>query len=156
MRAQNESAERSRNTADHNSMKGSYNDTAVNRKKLSHRVSHNNSPHQKIIPQKPPEDYLAKRRAMRAEQLKGQPKKNILGAQQIDKVINNKKLTGLEKLEQAKQTINIIEDKAQKHEQLLRAKNTGEENEQVIQETFEVNDMYIEAVQAKLKILEQI
>ena len=138
-RAGNDSAEgadkRSRNTADHNSLKGSYNGTGTgDRKKLTHRLSHNNSPHQnpKTIPKKPPEDYLAKRRAMRAEQEKNQPKKNILGAQQIDKVINNKKLTGLQKLEQAKQTITNIEDKAQKHEQLLKAKNTGIENEQVI------------------------
>jgi len=65
-------------------------------------------------------------------------------------------LTSQEKLEMGKQKAGSIENMAKKKEELVRAtvgKSGHGINKETMKKTFEVNDLYVDAAIAKLKIL---
>ncbi len=71
-----------------------------------------------------------------------------------------------ERIEAVKRRANQIEEKARMQEKLLDlqkvkggayvAENPGLAYQENVEQTIAVNDMYIDAIQAKLKILDQI
>ena len=59
-----------------------------------------------------------------------------------------------ERLEAVRRHAGIMEEKARMDEMLIR--NGRSEDSENVEKTIAVNDMYIDAITAKLKILEQI
>ena len=82
----------------------------------------------------------------------------------LNKLTANNRLTDIQKQDAIKMHARQIEERAKMKEQQLRMMNmkiygqeglTGNDMASV-EKTMEVNDMYIDAIQAKLKILDQI
>lgn len=75
----------------------------------------------------------------------------------LDKYLKDPSMSDVEKLEMVKKRAEAMEEKALRDEKLV--KTTGVESKDgrvAIEKTIAVNDMYIEAIQAKLQLLEQI
>lgn len=62
-------------------------------------------------------------------------------------------LSEFERMEIIRRKAEIMEKRAEREEQLLRAKRNGNSD---VDELMAVNDRYIDAISAKLKILDQI
>ena len=121
------------NTEDVNSMIGNQN----------HLYSEDNTAYtQKRI------DYLTEMRNKRQLEL---PSNNVNST--LDSVLNNSRLNEYEKLEAVKRKASQIENQAKKKEMLIQVSSN---QSKAVQETIAINDMYIEAIQAKLKILDSI
>ena len=77
----------------------------------------------------------------------------------IDQLINDQKLNDYEKLDAVKRKADMLENQAKMREKLIKvaqAAGNGRESQDAVQRTIEVNDMYMEAITAKLKILDNI
>jgi hypothetical protein len=72
---------------------------------------------------------------------------------QIQKYLNDPNLSEYERLEAVKRQAEQMEQKAKMEEDLIRI---GGSNGGQVEKTIAVNDMYIDAITAKLKILDQI
>ncbi len=70
--------------------------------------------------------------------------------------MNDNRLNEYEKMDAVKRRADKMERQARMQERLMKvayASNNGD-NQQNVQKTIEVNDLYIEAITAKLKILD--
>lgn len=77
--------------------------------------------------------------------------------------INDKNLNEYQKLEAIKRQANLMEEKARMKEKLIEIErrefmyqNNSDYYKSNVEKTIQVNDMYIDAINAKLKILDQI
>jgi len=75
----------------------------------------------------------------------------------VDKYLNDPTLSEVEKLEIVRKRAEAFEEKALRDEKLMKSTNMESvDGKAAIQKTIAVNDMYIEAIQAKLQLLEKI
>ena len=81
----------------------------------------------------------------------------------VDSYINDKTLNDYQKLEAIKRQANLMEEKARMKEKLIEVErrefmyqNNQDYYKSNVEKTIQVNDMYIDAINAKLKILDQI
>ena len=73
----------------------------------------------------------------------------------IDQVLKDKNLNEYERMEAVKRRANQMEEKARMQEQLINIEKAGDMSyQESVEKTIAVNDMYIDAIQAKLKILD--
>ena len=72
----------------------------------------------------------------------------------VDSVMKNKNLSDYQKLEAVKQQATIIEERARQKEKLMKHQNSSEQYHSNVENTIAVNDMYLDAINAKLKILD--
>ena len=98
-------------------------------------------------------DYLKELRIKR-EQEGGVKKPNQNDF--IEKYLNDPTLNDYQKLDIIKRKAEIMERKAKMDEQLIKVGKGSVEGKDDVDKTIAVNDMYIEAITAKLKILDQI
>lgn len=68
----------------------------------------------------------------------------------IDKIIQNGNLSELDRLEMVRKRAEAIEKQARREEQLIRQ----EQGDHMVERSIAVNDRYMEAINAKLKILD--
>ena len=61
-----------------------------------------------------------------------------------------------EKMDAVKRKAEWMEEQAKMQEQLIRVAMASGQAEDQVQKTIQVNDMYVEAIHAKLKILDSI
>jgi hypothetical protein len=73
----------------------------------------------------------------------------------MDKYLNDPRLNEYERLDAVKRHAEQMEQKARMDEVLIRNLK-GEGGRDDVEKTIAVNDMYIEAITAKLRILDQI
>lgn len=100
-------------------------------------------------------DYLTLQRLKRAEQ-EGLYPKRLTEAQQIDKLLADAAAHGLsefERVELVRRRAEIMEQRAMREEQLIR-NATGGYSAAGVEQVIAVNDRYIDAITAKLKILD--
>ena len=98
-------------------------------------------------------DYLKDLRQKREkDEADGIVPKRINESSQIEKLLKDSNLTDYERMELIKRRAEIMEKKAQRDEMLIR---NGKADDH-IDKSIAVNDKYIEAITAKLKILDQI
>ena len=71
-----------------------------------------------------------------------------------EKYLNDQNMSEYERLDAVRREAEIMEEKARMDEMLIR--NGRQEDSENVEKTIAVNDMYIEAITAKLKILDQI
>lgn len=84
-------------------------------------------------------------------------KRKILNERTIDQLINDQNLNEYEKLDLVKRKADQMEIKAKQREKLIKVEQAGGiDSRDNVQKTIEVNDMYMEAITAKLKILDNI
>lgn len=84
----------------------------------------------------------------------------------INKLIKNRELNDYEKIEAVKRKANQLEERARQQEKLILLDKQASAGPQVevgtedytgnVERTMAVNDMYIDAIQAKLKLLDQL
>lgn len=83
----------------------------------------------------------------------------------VAKTLKDKKLSAIEKVDGVRKQAKDLEQRAQRQEKLLEAgQQTGgkvvmyqdELLEDNVEQTMAVNDMYIDAIQAKLKLLDNL
>lgn len=84
----------------------------------------------------------------------------------IEKLISNRNLNDYEKIEAVKRKASLLEEKARQQEKLILMDKQASAGAQVevgnedysgsVERTMAVNDMYIDAIQAKLKLLDQL
>jgi hypothetical protein len=80
----------------------------------------------------------------------------------INSFLNDKNLNEYEKMEAVKRKAHAMEERARMQEKLIKVANRGGGNRDLdshfysdnVDQTIAVNDMYIDAIQAKLKILD--
>ena len=93
---------------------------------------------------------------MKRREQEGLLPKRITEAEQIEKLLRGegqgRGLSEFERMELVRRRTEQMERKVQREEQLMRAQNQGDHVERVLL----VNDRYIDAINAKLKILDQI
>jgi hypothetical protein len=100
-------------------------------------------------------DYLKELRIKREQDEKDGLVKYRITEKQFDKYFNDPKLNDYERVEMVKRKAEMMEERARKEEKLIKFGQGGEGRAEV-EKTIAVNDMYIEAITAKLKILDQI
>eukprot|EP00347_Sterkiella_histriomuscorum_P004265 403361109 len=97
-------------------------------------------------------DFLKDLRAKREQDERdGVAPKRVGELQKIEKMLNNPNLSEAEKLEFVKKRAELMEKQALRDEMLIRA---GHQDN--IEKNIAVNDKYIDAITAKLRILDQI
>ncbi len=96
---------------------------------------------------KPPvKDYLREMKSKREQQ---HPQRQMYGAE-IDKVLRSQEMTEAEKYKLVRMRTEQLEQRAEQEERVLQV--LGGEGE--VDRAIEVNDMYIESIKAKLKMLD--
>ena len=65
-------------------------------------------------------------------------------------------MSEFDRLEEIKKRAKMIEEKAKMNEKLIKYQMKNSDSNSNIEKTMAVNDMYLEAIQAKLKILDKI
>lgn len=70
-----------------------------------------------------------------------------------EKYLKDQSMTEIDRLEEIRKRAMLIEQRAQMDEKLIR--NAGDANA-TVDRSIAINDMYLEAIQAKLKILDHI
>ena len=73
----------------------------------------------------------------------------------VERYMNDPTLSDFEKLDLIKRKADYMELKANMNEKLIKV-GSGVEGKSAVEKTIAVNDMYIEAITAKLRILDQI
>lgn len=97
-------------------------------------------------------DFLRDLRVKREQDEKdGVGPKRLGELQRIEKLLSNPSISETEKLEYVKRRAEIMEKQALREEMLIRAGHHDN-----IEKNIAVNDKYIDAITAKLKILDQI
>ncbi len=98
-------------------------------------------------------DYLKDQRYKR--ETEGRPK--ITDDKLWDKYMKDQTMSEIDRLEEIRKRAQQMEERARMDEKLIRnnARNTRDPALNV-EKTIAVNDMYLEAIQAKLKILDSI
>lgn len=97
-------------------------------------------------------DYLKEMRSKRFSEDRDGVSRKTNELAQIDKLINDPSINEFERLELIKQKADIIEQRAVRDEQLIKSGGASHE----VERTIAVNEKYIDAITAKLKILDQI
>lgn len=89
--------------------------------------------------------------------------KLVSNQSKLQRLATNTEMTEYERAEALKRHANMIEEKARMQEKLLKMelRNSGDDaggqfSHDTVEKTMAVNDMYIDAIQAKLKILDQL
>jgi hypothetical protein len=104
-------------------------------------------------------DYLAEMRQKRLVREKegGEYNSEQVGSK-IDRLMRDENLNDYERVEIAKRQVAQIEKRARNQEKMLKVANVAGQRDQRdnVQRIINVNDTYIEAITAKLKILDQI
>lgn len=99
-------------------------------------------------------DYLKDQRIKR--ELEGTDKRKEIEEKIWDRYLKDQTLSEYQRLEQIKMRAQLLEEKAKLDEKILRNdRRKGEPNDNV-EKTLQVNELYLGAIQAKLKILDQI
>ena len=98
-------------------------------------------------------DYLKDQRVKR-EQEGYRPK--IIDDKLWDKYMKDQTLSEYQRLDEIRKRAQLMEEKAKMNEKLVRNTVRDANQTQNVEKAIAVNDMYLEAIQAKLKILDQI
>lgn len=100
-------------------------------------------------------DYLKEIRLKRDQDERDGVVKRKTNDEMLDKYLNDPNLNDYERLEIVRRKAEMMEQKARRDEMLIKVGKSGE-GRQDVDKTIAVNDMYIEAITAKLRILDQI
>ena len=73
----------------------------------------------------------------------------------FDKITNDGGMNDVERMREVQRQSRVIEEKAKMGEELIRNNYGGDELENV-QQALVVNDMYLDVINAKLKVLDQL
>ena len=119
------------------------------KKKVGTSPIHNSNPNLEMIKSV---DYLKDQRQKR--ELEGYRPK-IIDDKIWDKYLKDQTLSEYEKVEQLRKRAMMVEQRAQMDEKLARVIE-GDKIARSVEKTIAVNDMYLEAIQAKLKLLDKI
>lgn len=109
----------------------------------------------------PPRDYLKELKSKR-EQDGVQVKRHhaLLNEAEIDKVLKSRDMSEAEKYHLLRIKTDQLEQRAEQEERVLHviggSSGGGISGEREVERAIEVNDMYIESIKAKLKMLDQI
>eukprot|EP00347_Sterkiella_histriomuscorum_P008518 403344795 len=98
-------------------------------------------------------DYLKDQRFKRDMEGK---RPNLLDDKVLERYMNNTNLNDQERLNEIRKRAMHMEERAKMDEKLIRNSIKGGDPSIHVEKTIAVNDMYLEAIQAKLKILDQI
>ena len=98
-------------------------------------------------------DYLKDQRVKR--ELEGYRPK-IIDEKVWDKYLKDQTLSEYQRLEEIRKRTQQVEERARMDEKLVRNISKDQNITKTVEKTIAVNDMYLEAIQAKLKILDQI
>ena len=108
-------------------------------------------------------DYLSQMRMKRELKEEGSPRKKTNNEMIINSYLKDKNLNEYEKMEAVKRKAVQMENRARMQEKLIQYGSLGgdrDANDEFyadnVEKTIQVNDMYIDAIQAKLRILDQI
>jgi len=97
-------------------------------------------------------DYLKELRMKREEEERAGGRRRAVPDSVWEKYMSDKGMTEFEKVEAVKKRAEMMEERARMDEELIRY-TEGDRN---VDKAMAVNDMYIEAITAKLKILDKL
>lgn len=83
-------------------------------------------------------------------------KRKLIDDKLWEKYMKDDNITDYEKLEEIKRRAAWMEERAEMDEKLLRNNMRDGDHFDSVEKTIAVNDMYLEAIQAKLKLLDDI
>ncbi len=101
---------------------------------------------QQTATRKPPIDYLREMKSKREQQ---HPQRM---SHEIDKVLRSQEMSEAEKYQIVRMKTEQMEQRAEQEERVLQVLGGNQERE--VERAIEVNDMYIESIKAKLKMLD--
>ena len=109
----------------------------------------------------PPKDYLREMKSKREQEgIQVKRHHHLLNEAEIDKVLKNRDMSEAEKYNLLRIKTDQLEQLAEQEERVLHviggANGGGISGEREVERAIEVNDMYIESIKAKLKMLDQI
>ena len=130
------------------------------RRSLNPKSVKNMPPKEQADKKPPPRDYLKELKSKR-EQEGVQVKKHhyLLNEAEIDKVLKSRDMSEAEKYNLLRLKTEQLEQRAEQEERVLQViggPGGGIAGEKEVERAIEVNDMYIESIKAKLKMLDQI
>lgn len=102
------------------------------------------------------QDYLRMQRVKREDDERHGIKRKLIDDRVWEKYMKDENITDYEKLEEIKRRAQWMEQRAEMDEKLLRNNVRDGDHFDSVEKTIAVNDMYLEAIQAKLKLLDDI
>lgn len=97
------------------------------------------------------QDYLQGLRNKRADDEKKGIKRKMIDDREWDKFLKDDTLNEYQRLEQIKMKARMMEQRAEMNEKLMRHNGLDSQD---VEKTIAVNDLYLEAIQAKLRLLD--